>query len=75
MRQEEVLKALRELGPSTAKEITTHIRGRPYDRVSLAEAHNRLYTLLRQGFVRKIGERPKEKGAGGRPSPIWEVVE
>lgn len=73
MRQEEVLKALRELGPSTAVEIAMHIHGDDYNMVVRNLAHARLRTLMRQGFVRKVGERRNQKS--GTPSPIYEVVE
>ena len=73
MRQEEVLKALRELGPSTAVEVAMHIHGDDYNMAVRNLAHARLRTLMRQGFVRKVGERRNQKS--GTPSPIYEVVE
>lgn len=73
MRQEEVLKALRELGPSTAVEIAMHIHGDDYNMAVRNLAHARLRTLMRQGFVRKVGERRNQRS--GMPSPIYEVVE
>ena len=73
MRQEEVLKALHELGPSTAAEIAMHIHGSDYNMTVRNLAHARLRTLLRQGFVRKVGERRNCRS--GTPSPVYEVVE
>ena len=73
MRQEEVLRALRELGPSTAVEIAMHIHGSDYNMAVRNIAHARLRTLLKQGFVRKVGE--KSNSCSGVPSPVYEVVE
>lgn len=73
MRQEEVLNALRELGPSTAAEIAMHIHGDDYNLGVRNTAHARLRTLLKQGVVRKVGE--KRNSCSGVPSPIYEVVE
>ncbi|MBP3386647.1 MAG: hypothetical protein J6K69_07340 [Candidatus Methanomethylophilaceae archaeon] len=73
MRQEEILNSLRELGPSTAVEIAMHIHGDDYNMSVRNLAHARLRTLLRQGFVRKVGERRNQRS--GVPSPIYEVVE
>lgn len=73
MRQEEILKALRELGPSTAVEIAIHIHGSDYNLGVRNTAHSRLRTLLKQGVVRKVGERRNQRS--GTPSPIYEVVE
>lgn len=72
MRQEEVLRGLREIGPCTARELAMHIHGDSYDRNARDMAHARLRTLHRQGFVRKVGER---KTGPGKPSPVWDVVE
>ena len=74
MRQEEVLTGLRELGPSTIEELSIHIYGY-CDYNTRNSANTRLNTLCKQGFVRKIGVRPKPEGARGRRSPIWELVE
>lgn len=73
MRQEEVLRALRELGPSTAVEIAMHIHGDDYNMTVRNLAHTRLRTLMRQGVVRKVGER--RNSCSGVPSPVYEVVE
>lgn len=73
MRQEEILNSLRELGPSTAVEIAMHIHGSDYNLGVRNTAHARLRTLLKQGVVRKVGERRNQRS--GTPSPIYEVVE
>lgn len=74
MRQEEILTSLRELGPSTIEELSMHIYGY-CDCSTRNNANTRLHTLCKQGFVRKIGIRPKPEGARGRRSHIWELVE
>lgn len=74
MRQEDILTSLRELGPSTIEELSMHIYGY-CDCNTRNTANTRLNTLCKQGFVRKVGIRPKSEGARGRRSHIWELVE
>ena len=74
MRQGDILKGFREVGPCTVREMIDHVSEDGYKWTTCSHVHTKVWKLCRQGFVRKVGERPQENGRG-RPAPVWELVE
>lgn len=55
MRQDDVIRVLREHGPMTAAEIAEHDRSHIDGYSKIVSVRNRLRILERQGMVRRLG--------------------